>query len=113
MIKIYDETNNSNYLEEALEIIKWLKSKESNNPIHIINEYQIYKRQRDLYFNEREKLKELIKTSTDFNEYYKLICCAYILLDDFNNFENYFKKLDKSKKNDFKNYPIYSLYKKN
>ena len=81
MIKIYDETNNSNYLEEALEIIKWLKSKESNNPIHIINEYQIYKRrQQEILHNQLKEKRIKIGFAKKNFEYYPVMYVDYMPL---------------------------------
>jgi len=110
IIKVYDKTKKTSYLNAGLEISEWLKKNDQNNPIHIINEFQIYARKRDLTSVEIDLLKNIIKNNKKHEKYTILLTCIYILLQDFKNFKKIFNKLSTEQKKEVKKYPIYQLY---
>jgi len=111
-IKGYDNTLLSNGLNIATKIIEIISNSnidEMTKNILIINQYQILYRKNELSKEHEDILKTILK-------YYKdnidLQCCIYILLKDYDNFEIEFNKQTQEKQEEFKNWPIWNLYKK-
>lgn len=107
LIKAYDKTSLDKYLEQANLLLHWLRDGDVDKTIIIINELQIIKRKRELKKNEIS----LLKTMTNKNHNNSLYCGISILLNDINNFNKNFSKLSNEEKDEFLNYPIYSLIK--
>jgi hypothetical protein len=112
MIKAYDKTKDNEYLDVSLEICLWLKEHDPNNPIHLINEYQIYSRQRELLQKEIKVLHDMVEMQKDYSEYILLLCAIDILLKDIVAFEKHFNEISEEQREMFIGYPIYMLYKK-
>ncbi|MCG8541347.1 MAG: hypothetical protein MJA82_15645 [Clostridia bacterium] len=110
IIKAYDETQDIDYLDSSLGICTWLKENNPSNPVHLINEYQIYSRQRELTQEEVARLKNMIENQKNHTEYISLLCCINILLNKFSEFKECFNQLSEDQRKEFVNYPIYTLY---
>lgn len=103
LIKAFDKIKDYAYLDSALNLLNWLKN---DDPIvNRINTLQIYRRKRYLSVNEKRELKEIKSTNI------QILCCINILLEENGQFEKKFALLDEKNQNQFKEYPIYSLYK--
>ena len=110
IIYAYDKVKVVEYLHSALEICMWLKEHDPTSPIHLINEYQIYHRQRELREEEIGVLQSLIETLKYHDEYPMLLCAIYLLLDDIAAFEFHFNQLPDEQRKLFVCFPIYILY---
>ena len=109
LIMAYDKTDNPEQIKAAKELIEWLFTKSTgfSQEILIVNSLQIYKRERDLFAEEKEKLIEIGAENTDLN----VKVAAYLLLDNQDMAKYYFKKLECEKQNTFKMWPIYRFWK--
>jgi hypothetical protein len=108
MLKAYDsmEMKNPTMLKSCKELAKWLldNDKEDNLiEIHQIDLLQVTKRERSLNEQELEIVYNMLDSQSD--NLFKFVC--YVLLDDLNSANRYYKQLDSETQNNLKNYPIY------
>ena len=103
----YDKTSDNKYLKLSDRISQFI-CKNRNNDIDFINSRQIKYRKKELSFNDKRILKE-ISEKEEYKTNYPILCCIDILLkNDFDYFMHY-KKMKKSDKEIFKDWPIYNL----
>lgn len=103
----YDKTSDNKYLKLSDRISQFI-CKNRNNDIDFINSRQIKYRKKELSFNDKRILKE-ISEKEEYKTNYPILCCIDILLkNDFDYFMHY-KKIKKSDKEVFKDWPIYNL----
>ncbi len=109
LIKVYDETNDDEYYDTALELCDWLKKQDPNkeSAIHMINKYQLLKRKNDLSKKELVNLRKITRDNMDLS----LKVGAYILLGEGDKAKETYARLDEEKKRDFRDYPICKLCK--
>lgn len=107
LIKVYDETNDDEYYDTALELCDWLKKKDPNkkSAIHVINKYQLLKRKNNLSEKELTNLRKITRDNADLS----LKVGAYILLGEGDKAKAAYAKLDEETKQEFRNYPICKL----
>lgn len=113
MLKAYDsmEMKNPTMLKSCKELAKWLldNDKEENLiEIHQIDLLQVTKRERSLNEQELEIVYNMLDSQSD--NLFKFVC--YVLLDDLNSANRYYKQLDSETQNNLKNYPIYYFMEK-
>ncbi|HMN26176.1 MAG TPA: hypothetical protein PKE38_16840, partial [Ignavibacteriaceae bacterium] len=106
LIKTYDCTKEETFLASALEIYKWLQLKNECVEINKINEYQILRRRRTFTQEEKRQLLFLRDNEAGNNG---VLCAINILLENKTEAEIYFESLVAKEKEDFYNYPIYTL----
>jgi hypothetical protein len=108
LIAAYDSKNElKDCLDTALSLTLWLVE---HQPLYLgnkLNELQIYKRLRKLTAEEVSLLIEAKRVEQD----YMILCGISILLDNFNEFEYYFKSLSPHDQDEVITYPIYNLIK--
>lgn len=110
LIRAYDVTNNKEILNAAKDLSKWLLINDSfdlflSRDIRMLNYLQIIKRSRELNDDEILDLNDIINKSNDD----ACIAGAYIILGNFSKANKHIDSLDEKIREDFKNYPIYSL----
>jgi len=96
--------------DKALLLVQKLVELEISNhgedPLLLINLFQIYKRSRKLTAKERQKLIEIMDNNNDY-EYKTGVC---LLLDNQEQAEYYFSKMEKASKDLFVTWPIYYFW---
>ena len=105
------EMKNPTMLKSCKELAKWLldNDKEENLiEIHQIDLLQVTKRERSLNEQELEIVYNMLDSQSD--NLFKFVC--YVLLDDLNSANRYYKQLDSETQNNLKNYPIYYFMEK-
>ncbi len=107
IIHAFDKSLKGEFLQTASEINSWLLEMECDNPINIINKYQIVRRQRELTSQEKENL--IAMTSGVDN---RLFCGISIVLENKSDFLLGFTKLAPKERREFIKFPIYSLARK-
>lgn len=109
-IKSFDLTQNIRFLFIAERLNKILRDSKNGytEELFKINKFQILKRKRLLSENEKKSIIN-IKICKD-ELMHKCSCC--LLLDNYDEFEVLFNKMDNDMKAQFKSWPIYLLYKK-
>lgn len=119
MILAYDQSNDKrkDILADAEKFAKWiLDSPPLNNDTNIakINYYQIQKRNRDLTKEEQEELIAIAERTNleDKMQEYSVKVGAYLLLDNKQAAEFYYKMLNKTNQEVLKQYPIYRFWDK-
>ncbi len=105
MIKAYDIKKNTQLLEEATRLAKWLCEKEESD-ISMVNLYQCYFRKRELSDEEKVVLDKIVENN---QENIAIKAAACILLKDTRKANRYINKLSSEELTVFKGYPIYSL----
>lgn len=107
LIKVYDETNNDEYYDKALELCDWLRKKDYNrdNVVHILNYYQLKKRKGDLSDRELANLREICRNDNDLT----VKLGANILLGKVEAVRKLYARLDDDTKQSFLDYPICKL----
>gem|GEM_PF-2793156 len=106
LIHSWDSTQNKEYLDLAMYILEWLKDV-CEEELTIINKAQIEKRLCiDLSHDTKEELY-VLRRGTE-NIQYKV--ATSILLDDLEACNKLYSLLKEEEKEEFKEYPIYSLY---
>ncbi|QPW62096.1 DUF4365 domain-containing protein [Clostridium botulinum] len=113
ILRAYDEQEEKNIklLEVATEITELLlkEHKESESLFLKLNKFQIIKRERKFNSNEIEDLYKIkFNTKDSVN-----LMAINILLDNFQEVNDYFNKLSKKEKDQFNKYPISNLWDKN
>lgn len=106
MIKAYDMSKKQDLLEMALELCKWLESKEPDNTVHAINRVQCETRMRDITDSEITELMSIAQT--DINNQSQ--AAIQILLGNKRLADHYIDMIDDETKTLFMEYPIYHLY---
>lgn len=105
LIDKYDSNHDDENLNLAKKICEYLlKSEDSINTK--LNDYQIKYRKNQLTNEEKASIVSIKNSSTNLS----VQCGAALILNQFDDFEFYFLKLDKDEQEDFKKYPIYRLY---
>ncbi len=107
MIKAFDSSNNSIFLDEAERIAVWLCEKNKSD-MYIVNLLQICKRRGQLSDENIDKLLELEERNRDNLQ---MMLGINILLENYKFVEMKLKKLVGAKKEAFESYPIYTLWK--
>jgi len=108
----YDETSKKGFLDLAEKLNDYfiINTPQSENEdltlIHTINQLQLFKRKRELSSEEKRNLINLKNSTTDI----KVLCCCLILLDYKEEFLLEFEKLSDEEKEQFKAWPIYTLF---
>lgn len=108
MLKAFDKRNNDVLINTAISIATWLVEKEKEKDIAIINLYQCYFRMRRLTYEEIDTLYDIIKRR---KEDIFLIVGAYILLEENRMTHRFYYMLPIEDQKNFKQFPIYSLWK--
>lgn len=108
MLKAYDESKNDLFLCAAEKMNTWLTSvsKYINQDILIINTLQIIARRRKLTFEEKKPLVKIASESMDP----MFMLASLILLGEDEEAKKIYLSLSDENKNQFKNYPVFSLY---
>ncbi len=111
MIKAYDQCKSMILLEFANQMNEWLTKYPEliDSVICVINHYQIVARQRELLVSEKEELRSIAEETEEMS--YK--AGALILLGDSKEVNRVLTSFDENQLDEFCNYPIYSLHKKN
>jgi hypothetical protein len=94
-------------LDYAYKLNKWLLDND-NNYINKVNEYQILYRCKKLTPSDYIDINNIL---CDYSGHDKrmMMCSCYILLEKVDDFNECFLLLDSTKKEMFKEYPIYNL----
>lgn len=110
MIKAYDEEPNTELLSSIEELCNWLLTQTDyiDSDIEIINQLQIIIRKRELTFNEKQKLVQIVNSSKEPLHR----AGAFILLGERAEAENILSSIDENTLRYFKEYPIYHIYDK-
>lgn len=108
MIKAYDEEPNKVLLSSIEELCNWLLTQTDymDSDIEIINQMQIIIRQRDLTFDEKQKLAQIVNSSKEPLHR----AAAFILLGERAEADNILSSIDENTLHSFKDYPIYHIY---
>ncbi len=105
LISSYDETNKMEYLDYAEILNMYLMSNYMDKEVIVLNQMQIKKRKENLSKFDLNVLDTIVGDSKNSNN----LCGLYILKEDKENFEKYFRKLSSRERNLLKSYPIYKL----
>ena len=105
LISSYDETNKMEYLDYAEILNMYLMSNYMDKEVIVLNQMQIKKRKENLSKFDLNMLDTIVGDSKNSNN----LCGLYILKEDKENFEKYFRKLSSRERNLLKSYPIYKL----
>ncbi len=106
--KAYDQTKQSEYLEEATRLAEWLKNANCLEGLSTINYLQCIARQSELSSEQETELMELLEKYSD-NEQMK--AGIHILLGNYKMAKLCLDKLDVDKRAEFCELPIYTLMK--
>lgn len=111
MLKAYDQRKNDELLKAAKELTKWLLTQTEFLPKEIsqINYLQIIKRERELTYQEKQELNNIVANTEDVG--YKI--GALILLNEFDEAKKLLEGLLIERQEEFSEYPVYKFYKKN
>jgi hypothetical protein len=110
LLKFYDsQQKQDDFILDVAEILVSfiLKNSKNNEDLNKINLLQIFKRRRPLTLEENKYLISLKQKESQYQ------LAANILLESFAEAEIIYEKLDKEIKNQFEDYPIFSLWQKN
>ena len=104
-----EESKRKNLRNGATKIIDWLKENDKNTPmeVHLLNELQLAKRERDLTDIEMNRLHEIIEET----EHEDIKVGAYLLLNDQLSAKRHFDKMEPELKESFACYPICHFWK--
>lgn len=108
LLKAYDQTKTTVYLEESIRLADWLKNAECLEGISTINYLQCIARQSELSHDQEDELLELLDKYSD-NEQMK--AGIHILLGNYKMAKHCLSKLDEDLKKEFYDFPIYTLMK--
>lgn len=106
LIKAYDQTNESQYLDESIRLADWLRKAEPLKGMSIINYYQCIKRRMSLSEDQED---EILKIIEEYNDKEEMKTGAYILLENYKMAKKCLNKLASKEQELFKTYPIYRL----
>lgn len=111
MLKAYDQRKNDELLKAAKELTRWLLNQTEFLPKEIsqINYLQIIRRERELTYQEKQELNNIVANTEDIG--YKV--GALILLNEFDEAKKLLKELPDERQKEFSEYPVYKFYKKN
>lgn len=111
MLSAYDKMTDKSHRKEILlgtviDMSDWLLTNDvkENEILHLVNKYQILKRQAKLTNTELKILKRLQLENTA-NSFY--VCGIALLLDDLDSFDFYWEKLSFDEQEHFKSFPIW------
>lgn len=108
ILKAYDECGKQDLLKCAETINDWILTLSDNHSdIAVLNKMQIILRQRNLTFDEKYIISDIATNSTE--PLHK--AGAFILLQEWDEVKKNLSTLPKETLEEFKKYPIYSLYK--
>ena len=104
LIKVFDETNDDEYYDTAMELCDWIKENVSNEErvVYVINKYQLLKRKNDLSEKELADLRKIARDNADLS----IKLGAYILLGEEDKAKEAYARLDEAAKQSFRDYPI-------
>lgn len=105
LISSYDETKKMEYLNYAEILNIYLMSNSVDGEVILLNQMQMKKRKERLSQFDLHMLDSIVGNSKNINN----LCGLYILKEDKENFENYFRKLSLRERKLLKSYPIYNL----
>ncbi len=105
LINEYDSTKQKKFLDFATELQNIIEKKLPDTEANIINRMQINYRKGALAPEQKRELEELKAKSCNL----LAICCACLLLKQYNEFEIHFKELDLEEQEALKEWPIYNL----
>ena len=108
MIKAYDQTNNIEFIDEAIRLAEWLKKADCLEGISTINYLQCVSRRTKL---SEEQDSELIDLLDRFNNNEVMKAGIHILLENYKMANRCLDKLDKVQREEFYESPIYNLMK--
>lgn len=108
LIKAYDASNRGEFLDTASSIYEWLQQMEDGNLIYNLNALQITRRQRAYTKDEKTFL---IQQQTQNISNFRILCAINILLENKSDAESNFDQLAKEEKEEFIQYPIFTLAK--
>ena len=106
LISYYDAIKDENVLKCAISFSKKL-NKLSVDDVYQMNYLQCIARKRALSKKEKSVINDIIVQTSDK----EMLCCCYLILGEVGKFLNAFSRLNSIKKDRFKNYPIYKLFK--
>lgn len=110
LIKAWDISHNKKIID-LIEYLMELIKGHVGYDIETINKLQIkYRANNGLSHKDKEELYRIKFKEEISND---KVCAICILLEDYEGFEERFEKLLKEEQENFKKYPIYTLYKKN
>lgn len=108
LIKAFDIDNSqSQWLERAKSLCRWLEEKTNDNLVNRINLLQCLRRTRELNDAELDELEQYLLRD-DINEMTK--AALNILLENKNSAERIIRRLPKEEQSIFMDYPIYNLF---
>ncbi len=108
LIKSFDISNRTEFLDSASLIFQWLKDKQINDPVNRTNELQIIRRRQIFSETENEELLQ-IRSNAEKENNTNLLCGVSILLENKTDVKMYLSKLSDEDQETFRNYPIFSL----
>jgi len=108
LINAYDECENGELLRLALELIKKVKEVKEVDIYMYINEQQIKKRIGHLKKDDIFKLADIYKNTEDLATKFGID----VIMDDKESAYKHFNEMGLEDRDNYKNYPIYNLYKK-
>ncbi|MBT3320938.1 MAG: hypothetical protein HN392_01495 [Anaerolineae bacterium] len=108
LIKAYDASNREEFLDAAFNIFEWLQQMEHGKLIPKLNELQIIRRQRAYTKDEKTFLLQEQRQNADDN---RILCAINILLENKSEAESNFAQLKEEEKEEFMQYPIFTLAK--
>lgn len=108
MLKAYDTSKNDKFLVAVKSMLEWLESNSEkiDETIIKINKYQILRRERKLFFSEKQELYKIIEQTQVIT--YKI--GAFILLDEQGEARALLESMQQEAKNEFMTYPIFKFY---
>lgn len=108
LIQAYDVSNRGEFLDTASSIFEWLQQMEDGNLIYQINGLQIIRRQRTYTKDEKTFLLQQQIQNIGNN---RILCAINILLENKSEAESNFEQLKKEEKEEFIQFPIFTLAK--
>lgn len=113
VIRAYDgcqKSKKEHLLDGAKRVARWLSLNDESTPksVHLLNEFQVIKRERPLNEDEINQINEIIEAETERED---ILTGAYLLLDNQLSAERHFAKMELSLQESFVGYPIYRFWK--
>lgn len=110
MLKAYDTSQKGKFLIAAKSMLEWLESNNDkiDETVIKINKYQILRRERKLFFSEKQELYKIIEQTQE-------VTCkigAFILLDEQDEAQMLLETMQHKEKDEFMTYPIFKFYSK-
>ena len=106
LLKYYDKSKNLSVLDLSRDLNELYNNYEDD--IFKINMYQIIKRKRDLNQTEIKDIINIKKSNSDL----EIQCCTNILLENHIEARDNLDNMEYSVRENFKEYPIYNLFRR-